>query len=375
MTNPQTPQNPQGDSAGNSAGRDRGRRHNSLRSRHSRSRSLHSRLGSSPVTRSLRSRIRRARTRSSSSGSSSMASSSTRSSSTPGRRARVARTRMPCLRWGPFTLREAWFLGASVLVLLASFLPFVGGEYADVFGYASAWAPAPWLAIPAALVLVAAAVLLVLRRLVPGRSFRVGSLSVDQFASAASVATAGFYLGALFFMLGFPAWFGGGSQLLVPGPGVIVGLLFSVLAVVLTTLAPAIPLFRREFSARQEVAAHPVARPAAAVPVRPRVERPTAPQQQAGYAGYPGQPGVPMSRRGLASSRHTSVAVRSRRPPTTRPQRTRWPTQRLRYLRPSPLTPRWMPTASSRKHRRMPTASSWTRRQRPRAGKRRPGRC
>lgn len=199
---------------------------------------------------------------------------------------------------GPFTLREAWFLAASVLVLLASFLPFVGGEYADVFGYASAWVPAPWLAIPAALVLAAAAALLVLRRLVPGRSFRVGSLSVDQFASAASVSTAGFYLGALFFLLGFPAWFGGGSQLLVPGAGVIVGLLFSLLAVVLTTLAPAIPLFRREFSGRREVAAHPAARPANAVPVRPRVERPAAPQQPTSHTGYPGQPGVPMQQAG-----------------------------------------------------------------------------
>lgn len=193
---------------------------------------------------------------------------------------------------GPFTLREVVFLGASALVLIASFLPFLGGDYAEVFGYTSAWSPAPWLAIPAALVLAAAAALIAVRRLASARPLRVGSLSVDQFASAASVVTAGFYLGALFLILGFTAWFGGGSELLVPGAGVIVGLLFSLLAVVVTTLAPVIPAFRGEFSSRRESSAHPVARQATVVPIRPRAERPAAPQQSAGY--YPGQQGAPM---------------------------------------------------------------------------------
>ncbi|MET0842695.1 MAG: hypothetical protein ABWY23_02515, partial [Mycetocola sp.] len=192
---------------------------------------------------------------------------------------------------GGFTLREVLFLGTTAIVLIASFLPFLGGDYADVFGYTSVWAPAPWLAIPAVLVLVAAAVLLAVRRLAPARPLRVGSLSVDQYASVASVVTAGFYLGALFLIIGFPAWFGGGSDLLVPGAGVIVGLLFSLLAVVLTTLAPVIPLFAGDFSGRRETGAHRVARPAGLVPRRPRVERPAAPQQP---VAYPGQPGAPL---------------------------------------------------------------------------------
>lgn len=192
---------------------------------------------------------------------------------------------------GGFTLREVLFLGTTAIVLIASFLPFLGGDYADVFGYTSVWAPAPWLAIPAVLVLVAAAALLAVRRLAPARPLRVGSLSVDQYASVASVVTAGFYLGALFLIVGFPAWFGGGSDLLVPGAGVIVGLLFSLLAVVLTTLAPVIPLFAGDFSGRQETGAHRVARPAGLVPRRPRVERPAAPQQP---VAYPGQPGAPL---------------------------------------------------------------------------------
>jgi hypothetical protein len=181
---------------------------------------------------------------------------------------------------GPFTLREAIFLGATALVLIASFLPFLSGEYADVFGYASAWAPAGWLIVPAALVLVAAAALIAVRRLTTVRRLSVGSLSVDQFASAASVVTAGFYLGALFLIAGFPTWFGGGSDILEPGAGVIVGLLFSLVAVAVTTLSPALPFFSPDFSRRQDVGSHPIARPASHVPRRPRAERPTpAPQQ------------------------------------------------------------------------------------------------
>ncbi len=189
---------------------------------------------------------------------------------------------------GPFTLREVLFLGAAALVFIASLLPFIAGEYADVFGYASAWAPAPWLAIPAALVLVSAAALVAARRLLPARHFRVGSLSVDQFASASSVVTSGFYLGALFLLVGFAAFFGGGADLLVPGAGVIVGLLFSLLAVVVTTIAPVIPFFAGEFSTRRDTGAHRVARPAVAVPTRPRAERPAAPQQPSAFSAQTG---------------------------------------------------------------------------------------
>jgi hypothetical protein len=192
---------------------------------------------------------------------------------------------------GPFTLREAVFLGAAALVFVASFLPFLAGDYADVFGYASAWSPAGWLIIPAALVLVAAAALIVIRRLVSAPRLSVGSLSVDQFASAASVVTAGFYLGTLFLIAGFPAWFGGGSDILEPGVGVFVGLAFSLVAVAVTTLAPSIPVFGAEFASRREASAHPLARPASVVPRRPRAERPAvaAPQQP---APYPDQSGM-----------------------------------------------------------------------------------
>ncbi|SFN58603.1 hypothetical protein [Mycetocola miduiensis] len=193
---------------------------------------------------------------------------------------------------GPFTLREALFLEAVALVFVASFLPFLAGDYADVFGYASAWSPAGWLIIPAALLLVAAAALMVMRRLLPTWRLSVGSLSVDQFASVASVVTAGFYLGALFLIAGFPAWFGGGSDILEPGAGIFVGLVFSLVAVAVTTLAPVLPVFGAEIERRSEVSAHPLARPVSPVPRRPRAERPApAPQQQ---TAYPDQLGMQM---------------------------------------------------------------------------------
>jgi hypothetical protein len=183
---------------------------------------------------------------------------------------------------GPFTLREAIFIGLAALVLISSFFPFIGGVYADLFGYTSLWAPAPWLAIPGALLLTAAAVLMVLRRVRPGQQrLRVGSLSVDQFASAMAITTAGFYVGALFLLLGFAAWFDGNvfgrdSDVILPGPGLILGLIFSLASLVPTTFAPFTAPLKDDFAARSESPAHPLARDAAPVARRPRSVRPEA---------------------------------------------------------------------------------------------------
>jgi hypothetical protein len=182
---------------------------------------------------------------------------------------------------GPFTLREVIFVALAALVLISSFLPFIGGVYADLFGYTSLWAPAPWLAIPGALLLAAAAALMVLRRLQPTRRLRVGSLSVDQFASAMAIATAGFYVGALFLLLGFSAWFGGNAfgrdaDVIAPGPGLILGLIFAVASLVPTTFAPFTAPLKDDFTRREEIAAHPLAREATPVPRRPRPIRPDA---------------------------------------------------------------------------------------------------
>jgi hypothetical protein len=178
---------------------------------------------------------------------------------------------------GPFTLRETIVAGLAVLLLIASFLPLVGGAYAEYVGYSNLWGPVPWLAIPGALIFIAAAALLVLRRTVPSVRWRVGSLSVDQFASAAAISTAGFHLGAIFLMLGLGVWFGGSSDGFAPGAGPILGLLISLAAIVFTTFAHRIPPFSADFRGRPEMEAHPFARPAKSVPQRPQPERPAQP--------------------------------------------------------------------------------------------------
>ena len=189
---------------------------------------------------------------------------------------------------GRFSVREVVLLILAALVVVSSFLPFIGGVYANLFGYTSLWAPAPWLAIPGALLLGAAAVLLVLRRLKPELNLRVGSLSVDQFASVAAVSTAGFFVGALLLLLGVSAWFrsgflgasafGDNFDVFTPGAGLILGLIFSLAALVPTVGWRFIPIFAADFRARTDGQAHPAARKPIAVPVRPRPVKTPRPQ-------------------------------------------------------------------------------------------------
>ncbi|RWZ51827.1 hypothetical protein ELQ90_06960 [Labedella phragmitis] len=179
---------------------------------------------------------------------------------------------------GPFSLREAVIAGLGLLLLIASFLPLVGGDYAEFVGYTNLWGPTPWLVIPGALLFIAAAALLVLRRVVPKLRWRVGSLSVDQFASAAAIVTAGFHLGAILLISSLGAWFGGLEDRFAPGAGPIVGLLVSLVAIALTTLATFIPPFAADFRDRPEAPAHRYARSAKPVPQRPKPA--PAPEQQ-----------------------------------------------------------------------------------------------
>jgi hypothetical protein len=171
---------------------------------------------------------------------------------------------------GPFSLREAIIAGLGLLLLIASFLPLVGGDYAEFVGYTNLWGPTPWLVIPGALLFVAAAALIVLRRVVPRVPWRVGSLSVDQFASAAAIVTAGFHLGAILLLASLGAWFGGLEDGFAPGAGPVIGLLVSLAAIALTTFATFVPPFAADFRDRPEAPAHRYARAAKPVPQRPR---------------------------------------------------------------------------------------------------------
>jgi hypothetical protein len=173
---------------------------------------------------------------------------------------------------GPFTLREVVLAGLGVVLLIASFLPLIGGEYLAYVGYSNLWGPAPWLVVPGALIFIAAAALLVLRRTVPRIRWRVGSLSVDQFASAAAISTAGFHLGAILLMSSVGVWLGGTADGFAPGAGPILGLIVSLAAIALTTFANRIPPFSSDVDGRAESVAHPLARDPKAVPQRPKPE-------------------------------------------------------------------------------------------------------
>lgn len=187
---------------------------------------------------------------------------------------------------GPFTLREVIFLGLSFVLFLVSFLPAVAAEGID---YNNLWSGF-WGAVPLVLLVVVAAVLVALRRFVPTTSWRVGSLSVDQFASVVVIITSISYLVAMILIAqvssAFDDAFGGFIRLgIAPGTAFIIGFFISLGLLAVTTFAPFIPAFRTDFTTRPETAAHVTARTVIAVP-----RRPVAPAAQAAYPVAP-QPG------------------------------------------------------------------------------------
>lgn len=199
---------------------------------------------------------------------------------------------------GPFTLRELILFIAVALVLVSSFLPMI----ASSFGSGSnLWNPVWPLAIPGALLPVASAVLVLIRRLAPGIRMRVGSLSVDQFASVTAIVSVSTYLGVTFVVLGLGQAIGDGfgfiSVSLSFGP--LLGLLFSLVFVAVTTCATFIPPFAADFLGREAVDAHitarqpkPIVRAPKPAPM-PGYQAPMPPSQAGGYGQAPGQYAAP----------------------------------------------------------------------------------
>ncbi|THJ68419.1 hypothetical protein E8P82_00415 [Arthrobacter echini] len=155
---------------------------------------------------------------------------------------------------GPFTLREVVFGGGVLLVFIGTLLPFING----VLGYVNFWNTVPLFFVGIGiLVPVAACALLAARRM--GKSgLRVGSLSVDQFASVAAV------LAAAFFFLQTATLF---------GPGPLVALIGSLALLAATIFGPFLPVIRNDFLERPEVPAHRLARPI--TQARPRPAKPS----------------------------------------------------------------------------------------------------
>jgi hypothetical protein len=139
-----------------------------------------------------------------------------------------------------------------LILFVASLIPMFAGRY-NLWNMGSLF----FLGLGVILPLIVAA-LFVARRLTPGSKVRIGSLSVDQFASV----TASFTLA--FFFLALADDF---------APSLLVGLIGSVGLFAATVLARFIPYFAGDFLDRREVPAHVVARESAAPVRKPHVAK------------------------------------------------------------------------------------------------------
>ena len=157
---------------------------------------------------------------------------------------------------GPLTARDITVLGAVLVILVASVLPitFVFGLKGNLWTVSGMY----FIGIGVVLPLIVAA-LFAIRRLSPDVKLRIGSLSVDQFASVvAAFATAYFFLVTV---TGFEIAY-------------LVGLIGALALLAATVLAQWIPVFAADFAGRTEVPAHPAARDAVAAIPRPAAPKP-----------------------------------------------------------------------------------------------------
>lgn len=153
---------------------------------------------------------------------------------------------------GPFTFRDLTLFGGVLTTFVGSLLPLLRPDWP-----LNVWnAQNLFFLIIGMLAPVAAAVLFAWRRVSPEAKLRVGSLSVDQFASVTAVMSALFYF--VFTVTSL-------------SPGGLVGLLGGLVIVAATTLARVVPQFAGDFDGRAEVPAHVTARDA--VPPVRRPER------------------------------------------------------------------------------------------------------
>lgn len=157
---------------------------------------------------------------------------------------------------GPFTIRDLTVFGSALLMFIASLLPMFGGLY-NLWNVDNLFFLLLGILLPLAVV-----ALFVARRLQPRTVVRVGSLSIDQFASV----TASFAL-ALFFLTIAVSF----------NVSVLLGLVGSVGLLAATVLAPHLPWLSADFKGRAETPAHVVARQAPAPsrkPVAPKAPKP-----------------------------------------------------------------------------------------------------
>lgn len=156
---------------------------------------------------------------------------------------------------GPLSVRDLMVLASVAIIFVASVVPLVS----TIAGSFNLWNTGSLFYIGIGVVLpLAVGGLFLARRLSPGSKVRIGSLSIDQFASVvASFAT-------FFFFVGTVTNF---------GPAYLIGLIGSLVMLAGTVCAQWIPVLASDFAGRAEVPAHVAARDAV-----PAVKRPAAPK-------------------------------------------------------------------------------------------------
>ncbi|HEY8699734.1 MAG TPA: hypothetical protein VIM08_02045 [Arthrobacter sp.] len=156
---------------------------------------------------------------------------------------------------GHFTVRDLTVFAATLILFAASLMPIIGGRF-NLWNAGSLFFLGLGILLP---VIVSA--LFAARRLSPATKIRIGSLSVDQFASVVASFTVAF-----FFLTVSSAYM----------PSLLVGLIGSLVLFAATVLGRFVPFFAGDFLGRDESPAHIVAR-ASAVPL-PRPQTPKVPK-------------------------------------------------------------------------------------------------
>ncbi|WP_269938682.1 hypothetical protein [Arthrobacter sp. HY1533] len=176
---------------------------------------------------------------------------------------------------GPLTIRDLAVLGSVAIIFVASLVPMV----VTLVGSLNLWNLASLFYIGIGVILpLSVGGLFLARRLSPEVKVRIGSLSIDQFASVvASIAT-------FFFFTGTVSSF---------GVAYLVGLVGSLLLLASTVCARWIPSLASDFAGRAEIPAHVVARDAVPALKRPAAAKPVPAPGAPGALGVPAVPGAP----------------------------------------------------------------------------------
>jgi hypothetical protein len=158
---------------------------------------------------------------------------------------------------GPFTVRDLAVFAATLILFIASLLPIFGGRY-NLWNLNNLF----FLGLGIVLPLIVSA-LFAARRLAPTTRIRIGSLSIDQFASVVACFAAAFFFLSV-----------AGAYV----PSLMVGLVGSLILFTATVLGRFLPYIKGDFLGRTEVPAHVVAREAAVPVQKPRAPKEPKPE-------------------------------------------------------------------------------------------------